>query len=269
VNARRADQGARGPAVSVIIPTCDRPALLLRALASVRAQTAPPAEIIIVDDGRDDAARPTVDAADVRLLANTHARGASGARNCGAARARGTVLAFLDDDDEWLPAYLATALARIAADALDVLCTDLLYRYEEDGSERPGKEAPAALDAQAFLTRNPGLVGSNLVIRAAAFAALGGFDESLLTAEDMDFGIRLSLHDGLRYAPLRERLVAHHQHRRPRLCTRRGESMRAGIRRFFALHGARMDAGQREAFRQAMQRLWGIDEFGEDLEPLP
>jgi len=150
-----------------------------------------------------------------------------------------------------------------------VLCTDLLYRYDEDGSERPGKQAPEILDEQAFLTRNPGLVGSNLVIRSAAYAALGGFDESLLTAEDMDFGIRLSLHGGLRYAPLRERLVAHHQHRRPRLCTRRGEAMRAGIRRFFTLHGARMDDAQREAFRLTVQRLWGIDEFGRDLEPLP
>jgi glycosyltransferase involved in cell wall biosynthesis len=268
VSARLAEEGARGPAVSVIIPTCDRGELLRRALASVRAQTLPPAEIIVVDDGSDEAARPRVDA-DVRLVVNTHARGASGARNCGAATARGTLLAFLDDDDEWLPAYLATALAQIAADRLDVLCTDLLYRYEEDGSERPGKQAPAALDAQAFLTHNPGLVGSNLVIRAAVYAALGGFDESLLTAEDMDFGIRLSLHGGLRYAPLRERLVAHHHHRRPRLCTRRGEAMRAGIRRFFALHEARMDGAQRDAFRQAMQRLWGIDEFGRDLEPPP
>ena len=269
MSAQRVEAGARSPAVSVIIPTCDRPALLPRALASVRAQTLSPAEILVVDDGIDDRARPRVDDADVRVVANTHARGASGARNCGAAQARGVLLAFLDDDDEWLPAYLATALTRVAAERLDVLCTDLLYRHDEDGGERPGKQAPQVLDARAFLTHNPGLVGSNLVIRATTYAALGGFDESLLTAEDMDFGIRLSLHGGLRYAPLRERLVAHHQHRRPRLCTRRGEAMRAGIRRFFALHGARMDGAQREAFRQAMQRLWGIDEFGHDLEPLP
>jgi glycosyltransferase involved in cell wall biosynthesis len=235
----------------------------------VRAQTQPPAEIIVVDDGTDPAARPRLDAADVRLLANRHARGASGARNCGAAQARGALLAFLDDDDEWLPTYLATATARIAAERLDVLCTDLLYRYDEDGSERPGKAAVAALDAQAFLACNPGLVGSNLIIRAATYAAVGGFDESLLTAEDMDFGIRLSLQPGLRYAPLRERLVAHHQHRRPRLCTRRGEAMRAGIRRFFALHGPRMDAAKQAEFRHMIQRLWGIDEFGRDLEPAP
>lgn len=258
----------RLPPVSVVIPTCQRPDLLARALASVRAQSLAPAEILVVDDGGAAAARPAVDGAGVRLVANTRARGPSGARNCGAALARGTLLAFLDDDDEWLPSYLAAAVARVAADRLDVLCTDLLYRYE-DGSERPGKNAPAALAAEAFLIRNPGLIGSNLIIRRAAYAALGGFDESLLAAEDMDFGIRLGLHPGLRYAPLRERLVRHHHHGGPRLCTRRGAAMRAGIRRFFVLHGPRMDAAQRAEFHRAVCALWGFDELGRDLEPLP
>ena len=178
------------------------------------------------------------------------------------------LLAFLDDDDEWLPAYLATAVRRLVAEHLDVLCTDLQYR-SDDGADRPGKTAPEALGVEAFLTRNPGLIGSNLIVRRAAYAALGGFDESLLAAEDMDFGIRLSLHPGLRYAPLHERLVRHHQHGGPRLCTPRGEAMRAGIRRFFALHGPRMSAAQRAEFRRAVCRLWGFDELGQDQEPSP
>jgi len=268
VSADRAPEGAGAlPTISVVIPTCDRPVLLARAIASVRAQTAPAGEIIVVDDGTDDGARPQP-AAGVRVVRNDRVRGPSGARNCGAASARGALLAFLDDDDEWLPSYLAAAAAHVAANDLDVVCTDLLYRYA-DGLERKGKAAPAVLDAQAFLTRNPGLIGSNLVIRPAAYAAVGGFDESLLTAEDMDFGLRLSLQPGLRYAPLRERLVRHHHHDLPRLCTRRGDAMRAGIRRFFALHGARMDAAQREEFGRAMRRLWSIDEFGHDQEPPP
>jgi len=45
--------------------------------------------------------------------------------------------------------------------------------------------------------------------------------------------------------------------------------MRAGIRRFFALHGARMDAAQREEFGRAVRTLWSIDEFGHDQEPPP
>ncbi|MBX3025825.1 glycosyltransferase family 2 protein [bacterium] len=256
-----------GEGVSVIIPTCDRPLLLRRALASVCAQTRPPTEIIVVDDGRAAAAPRALDDPAVRVVRNDHARGASGARNCGAARARGPLLAFLDDDDDWLPTYLASALARIAADGLDVLCTDILYVDDEDGSERPGKAAPAALDPAAFLTRNPGLVGSNIILRAAVFRAVGGFDETLPAANDMDFGIRLSLHGGLRYAPLHAALVRHHRHRGPRLGMHRGDAMRAGIRRFFALHGARMSAAQRDEFARRMRRLWGIDEHGRDREP--
>ena len=250
------------PAISVVIPTCDRPALLARALASVRAQTVAPLEVVIVDDrgGLDAAA-----VGDARVLRNDRAPGASGARNCGAAGARGEWIAFLDDDDEWLPAYLAAVGERLAAAPLDVLLGDLLYLFE-DGSERPGKAAPEVLRAADFLTRNAGLIGSNLVIRRAVYAAVGGFDESLRAAEDMDLGIRLGLRPGLRYAPLRARLVRHHHHAGPRLCTRRGDAMRDGIRRFFELHGGRMDAAQRAAFGESVRTLWGIDELGRDEE---
>jgi len=252
--------------VSVIIPTCDRPALLRRALASVRAQTLAPAEIIVVDDGSASQRGALAgDAGGLTVLANRHAAGPSGARNAGAAAARGEWLAFLDDDDEWTPPYLAEVLAHAAAARLDVVLTAIRYCYE-NGDERGGKTPPAVLRVEDFLARNPGLVGSNVVIRRAAFAAVGGFDESLGTAEDMDFGIRLSLHAGLRYAPVPAPLVRHHHHGGARLCTRRGARMRAGIRRFFELHGARMSAADRQRFHLMARRLWGIDEYGRDQE---
>ncbi len=256
----------RSATISVVIPTCDRPLLLARAVASVRAQTQPPLEVIVVDDGQGGAAPARAD--DARVIANHRTPGPSGARNAGAAAAGGDFLAFLDDDDEWLPSYLATATAHLAAAPLDVVCTDLLYRYD-DGSERPGKPAAERLAADDFLTRNPGLIGSNLIIRRAVYATVAGFDESLAAAEDMDFGLRLSLHPGLRYAPLRQRLVRHHQHTRPRLCTRRGDAMRAGIRRFFELHGGRMSAAQHAQFADSVRQLWGFDEYGRDCEAVP
>lgn len=240
--------------------------MLVRALASVMAQQRAPSEILVVDDA---AARAPVDFARlggaVRGLVNTHAAGASGARNAGAAAARGEWLAFLDDDDEWLPSYLATAAAAIEAAKLDALCTDLVYRYD-DGSERAGKRAPDELHLDAFLTRNPGMIGSNLIIRRRTYLELGGFDETLRTSEDMDFGLRLSQLSGVRYAPLHEPLVRHYQHTQARLCTRRGTAMRAGIRRFYELYGARMSDAQRDEFQRAIRDLWGIDELGRDRE---
>ncbi|MEO8603187.1 MAG: glycosyltransferase family A protein [bacterium] len=253
--------------ISVVIPTCGRPAPLQRALAAVRAQTLAPLEIIVVDDAPSPEAAVPGDAvaAPARLIANPRARRPSAARNAGAALAGGEWLAFLDDDDEWLPDYLASAAALFAAAPLDALCTDLVYRYD-DGSERPGKRAPDELVTDEFLLRNPGLIGSNVIVRRATYAALGGFDESLRTSEDIDFGLRLSLHPGLRYAPLHQPLVRHYQHQQDRLCTRRGDAMRDGVRRFYALHGARMNAAQRDSYRVAVRQLWGVDEFGRDVE---
>lgn len=254
--------------VSVVIPTCARPMPLRRALESVRSQQTAPREIIVVDDGdpRDaEHVRHIVQAAGidgVRVIANAGTKGPSSARNTGAAQAAGSLLAFLDDDDEWLPSYLGTVVHRCDAGGIDVMCTDLLYR-DDDGTERPGKTAPDALHSDAFLTRNPGLIGSNLIISRALFNALAGFDESLQTLEDMDFGFRLSGHPGVRYARLPERLVRHHQHTETRLCTRRGDAMRAGVRRFFELYGPRMDETQRDQFRHLVRRLWSVDEYGQ------
>lgn len=255
--------------VSVVIPTCERPRLLARALRSVAAQDTPPAEVVVVNDGdprhtsaAHDAGRAFGIAA-LTVSPNRRAKGASGARNSGAALASGDVLAFLDDDDEWAPSYLREVIQRWDSASVDVVCTDLVLRFD-DGTERPGKGAPNELVASQFLTRNPGLIGSNLVIHRALYVAVGGFDESMQGPEDMDFGLRLSLHGGVRYAPLHRPLVIHHQHREARLCMPRGEAMRAGIRRFYELHGQRMTEAQREDFRRRVGRLWGIDEYGRD-----
>ena len=91
---------ADASAVSVVIPTCDRPRLLERALRSVAAQDTRPAEIIVVNDGNPQhsaaarAAGRACGVAPLTVRSNRRARGASGARNSGAALARGDVLAF-------------------------------------------------------------------------------------------------------------------------------------------------------------------------------
>ena len=128
----------------------------------------------------------------VIVVGNSRAQGVSGARNTGAEFATGELLAFLDDDDEWLPEYLLEALTSFDSQGLEMVCTDLTYRFD-GGLERPGKSAPARLVPELFLTRNPGLIGSNFIIRRSLYREMGGFDESLPTLEDMDLGVRMSL----------------------------------------------------------------------------
>ncbi len=98
------------PLVSVIIPTLNRPQLLMRALRSVFAQTHAEIEVIVVVDGPDQS---TISALEgnidprLRVLINPKSLTAAGARNRGIDEAKGAWIAFLDDDDEWLPQKLA------------------------------------------------------------------------------------------------------------------------------------------------------------------
>src|SRR5215813_13941843 len=100
------------PLVSVIIPTFDRATWVGEAIASVLAQTYTYLELIIVDDGSHDATREVVQAFGqaLRYIRQAHA-GVSAARNCGVAASRGTLIAFLDSDDLWLPRKVTAQVA--------------------------------------------------------------------------------------------------------------------------------------------------------------
>jgi glycosyltransferase involved in cell wall biosynthesis len=257
--------------VTAIVPTCNRPVLLERALRSISAQELAPTEIIVVDDAGGDADDATGRVLQrsglrgVRMVANSRGKGASGARNTGAALATGELLAFLDDDDEWLPSYLAEAVRAFTSRELDVVCADLLCQFD-DGVDRPSKTAPDRLLPELFLTHNPGLGGSNLILKRALYRAVEGFDESLPTCNDRDFGLRLSFLGTVRYERLGKRLVRFYQHKGPKLCTPAGDAMRHGVRRFYEIHSHRMTEAQREEFRGNVRLFWGIDEQGEILD---
>jgi glycosyltransferase involved in cell wall biosynthesis len=113
--------------VSVIIPTLHRPTLLMRALASVFCQTWRELEVIVVVDGPDPdtlVLLQRIDDPRLRVIANAQSLMAAGARNVGMDHAKGEWIAFLDDDDEWLPEKLVKQLA-YAADRSPALITCL------------------------------------------------------------------------------------------------------------------------------------------------
>jgi hypothetical protein len=103
--------------VSVIIPLYNKAPYVGRTLDSILAQTFRDFEVIVVDDGSTDAGAEVVACCPdprVRLLRQDNA-GPGAARNRGLAEARGTYVAFLDADDEWLPAYLEKSVALLEA----------------------------------------------------------------------------------------------------------------------------------------------------------
>jgi glycosyltransferase involved in cell wall biosynthesis len=100
---------------------------MMRALHSVLVQTFSDFEVVVVVDGPDEATTTVLQSVSdkrVRVFLNPRSLTAAGARNRGVAEARGTWIAFLDDDDEWLPAKLERQLA-IARHHGDVLVTCL------------------------------------------------------------------------------------------------------------------------------------------------
>jgi len=154
--------------VSVVIPTRDRVELLHQALLALDEQRARDFEVIVVDDGSkvDLATRlvgRTVVGRSVRVLRQDGA-GAVRARLRGVREANGEVLAFTDSDCEPQPGWLEAALRRIDEGA------DLVA-----GRTRPTR--PVAPLERAVNEADGGLFPScNLVVRRAAYEAVGGFD---------------------------------------------------------------------------------------------
>ncbi len=99
--------------ISVIIPTCNRPELLPRAVKSVLNQTFNDFEVIVVDDGdKISAEKAMAQFSDQRIKYIKHEKrkGGGAARNTGLRNSQGDYIAFLDDDDEYLPDKLETVI---------------------------------------------------------------------------------------------------------------------------------------------------------------
>jgi glycosyltransferase involved in cell wall biosynthesis len=108
------------PLITAVIPTRGRPDLVVRAVQSALHQTYPNVEVIVVVDGPDASTVETLEALrEPRLRVITLAENAGGseARNIGARAARGSWVAMLDDDDEWLPEKLAKQMAAMEGTA--------------------------------------------------------------------------------------------------------------------------------------------------------
>lgn len=178
----------------MVIPTHDRPDFLRRAVRSVLDQTYEgPIECILVFDNTDPIPLGSEGRENraIRMLANERAPGPAGARNTGLLAARSDVIAFLDDDDEWLPSKLAKQVALLRAGETDVVFSGV--RYVADGRYRDylpvlPKEEPARmmLVGEVFLP-----IQSLAAWRAAVEPEL--LDERFPIGGDQDFALRLLL----------------------------------------------------------------------------
>ena len=180
--------------VSVIIPTHDRAARLVRAVESVLAQSEPACEVIVVDDGSTDDTAGRMRVFGDRLRYERRAqRGVSAARNHGARIARGEWLAFLDSDDEWLPDKLRQqcALHRAQGDLAVSQTGEIWIRNGVRVNPCKHHAKPRGDIFGPSLHRC--LVSpSAVLLRRDLFLEMNGFDEGLPVCEDYDLWLRLA-----------------------------------------------------------------------------
>jgi GT2 family glycosyltransferase len=252
------------PALSVIVPTRDKPDRLRITLACLAGQDLADREVVIVDDGSSAETDGVIRAADLpAVVVRLDGRGRAAARNAGAGQAGGALLLFLDDDvvvandclaqhlqaQECGPAVVHGPLREYPAarrfvdqcrllteDQVRLACAELLQgargRTLSNALERLLRAVAEATmpEVAPWL----GCVGANTSMPRSVWRAAGGFDERFGTGwgcEDLELGLRLSL-AGVAFRRLAPAAGIHLSHARPD----RWEQHRASLTRFAALH---------------------------------
>jgi glycosyltransferase involved in cell wall biosynthesis len=213
------------PVVSVIIPTYNRASLLPRAIESVLNQTFANFELLIVDDRSEDETHQTVARFTderIRFLQHDVNGGNAAARNTGIQAANGSLITFLDSDDEFLPEFLATMVAALEGTPASVgfgWAGRYLVRPSRNGVHRylePGETIPAEEDRYvSFLRQFRGGTNRGLMVKRECFNEVGMFDERLRAAVDTEFVLRLARR--YEYCEVSSPLVCFHEHDLPRV----------------------------------------------------
>jgi glycosyltransferase involved in cell wall biosynthesis len=182
-------------AVTVVLPSKDRPELLQRSLACALGQTGVDLEVVVIDDGSSPALEGRVSTlADRRITVLRHdrARGVASARNAGIAAARHPFVAFLDDDDVWAPTKLVAQARALDSSDADFSYTGTVWLDEELRPQGAFRPCPAQ-ELRAKL-RDANVIGSpsTVVARTRLLREVGGFHEGMSVLADWELWLRLA-----------------------------------------------------------------------------
>jgi glycosyltransferase involved in cell wall biosynthesis len=186
------------PLVSVVVPTYGRPEFLAEAIESVLTQDHDRIEVVVVDDCSPDPVEPQLDDLDrhgrrLRVVRHEENRGASAARTTGIEHAEGEFVAFIDDDDVWLPGKVERQLEAFADPEVGVVSTGLRYEVGGEVSNvmRPSLSGDATVE---LLYGEPFGTFSTLMVRSSVVEEAGTPDERFPCWQDREWPIRLSQH---------------------------------------------------------------------------
>lgn len=194
------------PLVSVVIPAYNRPEMLQEALENVLEQTYETFEVIVVDDGSPTSLEPVVADVDDERINYTRFdenQGANVARNEGIRQASGEYIAFLDDDDRWLPGKLEKQVELLEQSATaDIAYTGQQF-INEDGKETLRWVPTEQGDLRKYLFKG-GSIGtfSCLIVQKNIIQKAGFPDPELPVLQDYEWQLRLSQY--AEFVPLEE-----------------------------------------------------------------
>jgi glycosyltransferase involved in cell wall biosynthesis len=181
--------------VTVVIPTRNRAAVLPRAIRSVLGQSHGQLEIIVIDDASDDDTRQVVESfADprIRYIRCDTPRNAAAARNTGLDAATGSVVAFLDSDDEWLPFHLQRRLSLMEETGAAGVAGGFYMMRGGRRSERCCPARPASMSMAEYILSGRGDARSSTLVFARDALATVRFDPALRKHQDWDVACRFA-----------------------------------------------------------------------------
>lgn len=180
------------PFIGVVIPTFNRAHTLGRALDSVFAQTLPPQQVIVVDDGSTDATAELLAKYPDVICVRQENRGVSSARNLGIRHCGCDWIALLDSDDEWLPEKLEVQFEALAENPGHRLihCDEIWIRNGRrvNPADRHRKRGGWIFEyclPLCVISPSAAVIERSLLIEA------GGFNEQLPACEDYDLWLRI------------------------------------------------------------------------------
>ena len=188
------------PLISCIIPTFNRADKITRAVTSVLIQTWPRLELIIVDDRSTDNTREVVQSLaekDSRIIYLLNpGKGATSARNYAINHASGEFFAFLDDDDQWLPAKLEKQMACFQKHPDAGLVFTAFKRYAANQMTRRHPSRLSRIRSNKItdrLLKQNFITTSAILVKKDVFQQVGLFDTKQKSFQDWEFLTRISL----------------------------------------------------------------------------
>lgn len=211
--ARHAGQN-QSVKVSVVMPAFDRADTIEQAIESVRAQSHENWELLIADDGSSDSTVAVVRALiartgdeRIKLFELGENRGVSAARNVSLKAASGSVIAYLDSDNNWRPEYLNVMVSELVAQPDTVLaayCGQEIRQVRRLGNETIQETVAIRMgDFSLALMENRNFIDLNCFVhRQKAFVQIGGFNEEMRRLVDWELILRYSRVCAPHYVPV-------------------------------------------------------------------